>query len=166
MDGRIREVKVTRMGFDFVTVLAVAVVAILFALGGITASRLAGPRAPSADKASTYECGERPVGVAWFNFNPRFYLVALAFVVFEVDVALTFPVVAVYKQWVESSPFLAWSALLELFLFTAILVVGLGWIWARGDLDWVKRLSARPDAGRRAAPGGKPPEPASHRPAA
>jgi len=131
------------MGLDLGAVLIFALVAILFALGGITASRLVGPRAPSAEKASTYECGERPIGVAWFNFNPRFYLVALVFVIFEVDIALTFPVVAVYRRWVETSPWLAWTALGELLLFTAILMAALAWVWARGDLDWVKQLGGR-----------------------
>ena len=154
------------MGFDFATVLTVAVVAVLFALGGITASRLLGPRAPNAEKASTYECGERPVGVAWFNFNPRFYLIALVFVIFEVDIALTFPVVAVYRRWVETSPLRAWSALLELLVFTVILVVALAWVWARGDLEWMKKLSARPETGRQPTVQGEPAPAAGERPAA
>src|SRR5215208_3433752 len=129
------------MGYDFGTVLVFAIVAIGFALGGITLSRTVGPRIPSAEKSSIYECGERPIGVAWFNFNPRFYLVALVFVIFEVDIALTFPVVAVYRQWVEASPTMAWVAFSELMLFTAILVVGLVWVWAHGDLEWVKGLT-------------------------
>ena len=129
------------MGFDFGAVLVFAIVAVGFALGGITLSRLAGPRIPNPEKATIYECGERPVGVAWFNFNPRFYLVALVFVIFEVDIALTFPVVAVFKKWAETSPGFAWVAFVELFLFTAILVVGLAWVWAHGDLAWVKNLT-------------------------
>ncbi len=129
------------MGFDFGAVLVFAIVAVGFAFGGITLSRILGPRIPNAEKATIYECGERPIGVAWFNFNPRFYLVALVFVIFEVDIALTFPVVAVYRAWVEQSPTLAWVAFGELFLFTAILVVGLVWVWAHGDLEWVKNLS-------------------------
>src|SRR5512133_3843490 len=145
------------MGFQFGTVLVCAIVTLGFALGGVTLSRLAGPRIPNAEKATTYECGERPIGVAWFNFNPRFYLVALVFVIFEVDIALTFPVVAVYRQWASASPALAWTAFVELFLFTAILVVGLIWVWAHGDLEWVKNLGTpsqpRPQTGgeRRAA---------------
>ncbi len=144
------------MGFQFGTVLVFAIVAVGFALGGVAVSRLVGPRFPSADKASVYECGERPIGVAWFNFNPRFYLVALVFVIFEVDIALTFPVVAVYRSWVSTSPTFAWVAFGELFLFTAILAVGLVWVWAHGDLAWVKTLAGSesgepPDAGRKAA---------------
>src|SRR6266508_5724667 len=136
------------MGFDFGAVLVFAIVAVGFALGGITISRLVGPRIPNPEKASIYECGERPVGVAWFNFNPRFYLVALVFVIFEVDIALTFPVVAVYREWAQESALFAWVAFAELFLFTAILVVGLVWVWAHGDLQWVKDL-----AGGSQAPG-------------
>jgi NADH-quinone oxidoreductase subunit A len=145
------------MGFDFGAVLVFVVVAIGFALGGITLSRVLGPRIPNAEKSTIYECGERPVGIAWFNFNPRFYLVALVFVIFEVDIALTFPVVAVYRSWVEASPSLAWVAFVELFLFTAILSVGLAWVWAHGDLEWVKNLTAtaseepRPAEPRKAA---------------
>jgi NADH-quinone oxidoreductase subunit A len=130
------------MGFDFGAVLVFAIVAVGFALGGITLSRLVGPRIPNAEKSTIYECGERPIGVAWFNFNPRFYLVALVFVIFEVDIALTFPVVAVFRTWAEHSPAFAWIAFVELFLFTAILVVGLVWVWAHGDLEWVKNLTA------------------------
>jgi NADH-quinone oxidoreductase subunit A len=129
------------MGFEFGAVLAFAVVAVGFALGSITLSRLVGARVPNADKATIYECGERPIGIAWFNFNPRFYLVALVFVIFEVDIALTFPVVTVYRDWVAATdPGFAWIAFAELFLFTAILVVGLIWVWAHGDLEWVKTL--------------------------
>ena len=141
------------MGFDFGAVLVFAIVAIGFAFGGITLSRIVGPRIPNPDKASIYECGERPIGVAWFNFNPRFYLVALVFVIFEVDIALTFPVVAVFRKWALASPGLAWVAFFELLLFVAILVVGLTWVWAHGDLEWVKAIGAEPDASspRRAA---------------
>jgi NADH-quinone oxidoreductase subunit A len=129
------------MGFEFGAVLVFAIVAVGFAFGGITVSRLVGPRLPNPEKATIYECGERPIGVAWFNFNPRFYLVALVFVIFEVEIALTFPVAAVYRRWVDASPTFAWVAFGELFLFVAILLVGLVWVWAHGDLAWVKNLA-------------------------
>jgi len=144
------------MGFEFGTILVFAIVAVGFALGGITASRLVAPRLPNAEKASIYECGERPIGVAWFNFNPRFYLVALVFVIFEVDIALTFPVVTVYREWVQTSPSFAWVAFAELLLFTVILLVGLVWVWVHGDLEWVKNLGA---ASYEAPPPGSETEP-------
>lgn len=128
------------MGFDFGAVIAFAVVAIGFALIGLTAGRFLRPHHPDPVKATIYECGEKPIGAAWMNFNPRFYLVALVFVIFEVDIALTFPVVAVFKGWVAQGTTNGLIALGELLVFTAILVVGLVWVWVHGDLDWVKRL--------------------------
>jgi NADH-quinone oxidoreductase subunit A len=127
------------MGYQFGAVLAFAIMAILFALVVLILGRFLRPRFPSEDKLSIYECGERPIGSAWYNFNPRFYLVALAFIVFEVDIALTFPVVVVYASWIKKGT--GWVAFVELILFTAVLLVGLAWAWAHGDLEWIKKLS-------------------------
>jgi NADH-quinone oxidoreductase subunit A len=128
------------MGHDFGAVAAFAVVAIGFALGGLTAGKLLRPYFPSEAKGTVYECGEKPIGTAWVNFNPRFYLIALIFVIFEVEIALTLPVVAVYKDWVAQSPAMGWIAFGELIAFTAFLLTGLAWVWVNGDLDWVKKL--------------------------
>ncbi|HEY7726315.1 MAG TPA: NADH-quinone oxidoreductase subunit A, partial [Anaeromyxobacteraceae bacterium] len=117
------------MGFEFAAVAAFAAMAVGFGVGGLTIGRILRPHFPETDKAITYECGELPIGGAWFNFNPRFYLIALVFVIFEVEIALTFPVVAVYKDWVARSLTLGLVALVELLLFTAILVLGLAWVW-------------------------------------
>jgi NADH-quinone oxidoreductase subunit A len=129
------------MGYDFGAVAAFTVVAVAFALGGLTAGKFLRPYFPSADKAMIYECGEKPIGTAWINFNPRFYMVALVFVIFEVEIALTFPVVAIYKDWVAQSPAMGWIAFGELFAFTAFLMVALAWVWVNGDLDWVKKIA-------------------------
>jgi NADH-quinone oxidoreductase subunit A len=145
------------MGYQFGAVLAFAVVAILFALVMLLVGRLLRPRFPNDDKLSIYECGERPVGSAWYNFNPRFYLVALVFIVFEVDIALTFPVVTVYASWLEKG--MGWVAFVELMLFTAVLLVGLAWAWAHGDLEWIKKLSQPASAAKpsdEAAPSAAP----------
>jgi NADH-quinone oxidoreductase subunit A len=128
------------MGFEFGAVVAFALVAVGFAVGGLTAGRFLRPHLPEPAKSTIYECGEKPIGAAWFNFNPRFYLIALVFVIFEVDIAVTFPVVAVYKEWVAQSPTMGFIALVELLLFTGILLVGLAWVWVHGDLEWVKKL--------------------------
>ncbi len=129
------------MGFEFGAVAAFAVMAIAFAFGGITLGQVAGPKLPSPEKSTIYECGEVPIGSAWFNFNPRFYLIALVFVIFEVEIALTFPVVAVYKDWIAHGMGLGLVAQGELLLFTGILVLGLAWVWVHGDLEWVKKLT-------------------------
>jgi NADH-quinone oxidoreductase subunit A len=134
------------MGYQFAAVLAFSAVAVLLPFGLLAGFKAIRPSFPSEDKSLIYECGEKPIGRAWFNFNPRFYLVALVFVIFEVDLALTFPVAVVYKDWVAAGPQFAWVAFAELFLFIAILVVGLVWVWAHGDLEWVKKLAVVDDS--------------------
>ncbi len=146
------------MGYQFGAVLAFAVMAILFALAMLLVGRFVRPRFPNDDKLSIYECGERPIGSAWYNFNPRFYLIALVFIVFEVDIALTFPVVVVYTTWIKNGT--GWLAFIELMLFTVVLLVGLAWAWAHGDLEWVKKLS---QSARAANPSGQAPPSGSPR---
>ena len=126
------------MHFDFAMVLIFVVAAVGFAVANLLIGALLRPKFPSPEKALIYECGERPIGPAWFNFNPRFYIVALVFVIFEVEVALTIPVAVVFRKWVYEGKGMV--ALVELLAFIAILLTGLVWIWARRDLDWVKRL--------------------------
>jgi NADH-quinone oxidoreductase subunit A len=104
--------------------------------------RLVRPKVDEAVKLSIYECGERPLARAWFNFNPRFYIVALVFLVFDVEVAFTFPVVTVFERWVREGNGL--FAFLELFVFVAVLAVGLAYVWVKRDLEWVQR--SREDA--------------------
>ena len=69
-------------------------------------------RKDSRLKTQTYECGEAPVGQAWFNFNPRFYIVALIYIVFDVEIAFIYPVAAVFKRYVDQGQGL--FALLEI----------------------------------------------------
>ena len=98
------------------------------------------PSNPQPAKLSTYECGEPPSGSAWINFNIRFYLIALVFVIFDVELAFVYPVTAVFKEWVDQGR--GAFAFVELGLFLVILMVGLVYVWAKGDLEWLKRLPA------------------------
>ena len=87
------------MYFQFANVLvffalALALCGIMLGLG-----LLLRPSNPHPAKLSTYECGEPPSGPAWINFNIRFYLIALVFVIFDVELAFVYPVVAVFKEW-------------------------------------------------------------------
>jgi len=104
------------------------------------------PSNPTPGKLSTYECGEPPSGSAWINFNIRFYLIALVFVIFDVELAFIYPVAAVFKDWVEHGNGL--TVLLEVVTFLAILGVGLVYVWVKGDLEWLKRLPASRPAER------------------
>lgn len=130
------------MKFDFAMVLVFAVSAIGFALTNLLVGALLRPRFPNPEKEMIYECGEVPTGSAWFNFNPRFYIIALVFVVFEVEIALTIPVALVFRQWVYDG--IGVLAFVEILAFIAILFTGLIWIWVRKDLEWVKRIEEVP----------------------
>lgn len=126
------------MPFHFANVLLFAATAILFVFGSLLAGRFLRPNAPNREKSMIYECGEKPIGQAWFNFNPRFYLIALVFVIFEVEIAFMYPVASVYKTFIDRGQGLL--AFGEIFVFVAILAVGLAYVWAMGDLEWVKGL--------------------------
>jgi NADH-quinone oxidoreductase subunit A len=128
--------------FDFAMVLVFVVAAVGFALTNLLIGALLRPRFPNPEKELIYECGERPIGSAWFNFNPRFYIIALVFVIFEVEIALTIPVALVFRDWVFSGTGMV--ALVEILAFIAILFTGLIWIWARKDLEWVKQIEGAP----------------------
>ena len=126
------------MPFHFANVLLFSATAVLFVFGSLVAGRFLRPNAPNREKAMIYECGEKPIGHAWFNFNPRFYLIALVFVIFEVEIAFMFPVASVYKWFLDHGQGVL--AFAEIFVFVAILAVGLAYVWAMGDLEWVKGL--------------------------
>ncbi len=128
---------------DFVTVLVFILFGIFFGLLALGIARMLRPHQPHAAKLLTYECGELPQGPAWVKFNVRFYLIALFFIVFDVEVIFLYPWAVVFRQ-LAPVPGLGALALLEMLLFLAILVVGLAYVWVKGDLDWVKSLTARP----------------------
>jgi NADH-quinone oxidoreductase subunit A len=110
------------MGFAAFVVLALNLVAYFFS-----------PKDPNAVKATTYECGEIPYGQSWIQFNIRFYVIAIVFLIFDVEVALLFPWAVVFQK-------LGWLAFVEAFVFIVILLAGLAYLWREGDLDWVRTL--------------------------
>jgi len=88
-----------------------------------------------------YECGEDPVGTAWVKFNIRFYVVAIIFIIFDVEVAAVLPAATLFKEAVLNGN--AGFVFAELFLFIALLILGLIYCWVRGDLEWVKGVTQR-----------------------
>jgi NADH-quinone oxidoreductase subunit A len=126
---------------DFGQVLLFMVVGIVFILGGLITSWLIRPNRPNPEKLSTYESGEEALGNAWGQFNIRFYIIALIFLLFEVEIVLLFPWATVFANKeliVASKGVWGWMALIEMFVFVGILAVGLAYAWVNGYLDWVK----------------------------
>lgn len=113
---------------------------ILFCVGGLILNKLLSPNRPNPEKLSTYECGEDPVGNARIQLNSRFYVAALIFLIFDVEIVFLFPWATVFADvgLIQTAPAWGWFALVEAFIFAGILLLGLAYVWAKGDLDWIK----------------------------
>ena len=125
---------------DFGAVFIFIFLGILLVYVPLLIQKLVAPSNPSADKLSTYECGEDAEGSAWVRFNIRYYIVALIFLIFDVEVVLLFPWAVVFQDFIQEGN----GALIfvEMAIFLLILIVGLAYVWKKSDLDWVKRKIA------------------------
>jgi len=124
----------------YMPVVILIALALLVAGGSMLLGSIIRPHHPNKLKETAYECGEEPIGSAWANFNVRFYVIALIFIIFDVESALMFPVAAVFKHFNEIG--LGGTLLISIFTFTLILVAGIVYCWKKGDLDWVKSFNA------------------------
>lgn len=114
---------------------------LIFVMGGLITAWIVRPHRPNEEKLSTYESGEQPLGSAWVRFNIRFYIVALLFVLFEVEIIFLFPWATVFgqKELIDQTNGLwGWFSLIEMVIFIGILALGLAYAWVKGYLDWPK----------------------------
>ena len=120
---------------------------LIFLITGILAvgfaffvSRLISPNNPNPEKLTSYECGEEPTGGAWMPFNSRFYVIALIFLLFEVEMVFILPWATVFgdKNIINVDHRWGVLSLIEMFIFLGILILGLVYVWVKGDLDWIK----------------------------
>lgn len=125
----------------FGEVLIFIIGGIIFLSGGLITAWLIRPSRPNEEKLTTYESGEEPLGNAWGRINIRFYLVALIFLLFEVETVFLFPWATVFgdKELMEqTNGTWGWYTLIEMFVFLGILALGLAYAWAKGFLNWPK----------------------------
>jgi NADH-quinone oxidoreductase subunit A len=110
--------------------------------------RLIAPNKPNPEKLTSYECGEEPTGSAWLPFNSRFYVIALVFLLLEVEMVFIFPWSIVFGSHEINNVDPRWGALslTEMFIFLGILIIGLIYVWVKGDLDWIKPKPITPIA--------------------
>jgi len=106
-------------------------VAVGFLVVNLLVWKVIRPSRYSEEKLTTYECGENPTGSAWIQFNIRFYVFALIFIVFDVEAVFLLPWAVVFRQ-------LGPLAFVEGLVFIGILVVALAYVWRKGDLEWVR----------------------------
>lgn len=121
------------MLLDYASVGVFMGLALFFVAFAFAVSKLLRPHKPTSEKSTTYECGMDPIGDSWIQFNIRFYVVALIFIVFEIEAVFMFPWAVVYDK-------LGLFGLVEMTVFIGILLVGLAYVWGKGDLEWVKSL--------------------------
>ncbi len=103
-------------------------------------NKVLAPHKPNPEKLSSYECGEEPTGSAWLPFNSRFYVIALIFLLFDVEMVFVFPWAIVFgnHEMSNADSRWGWLTLTEMFVFLGILILGLVYVWVKGDLDWIK----------------------------
>ena len=114
---------------EFGRVFIFLIIGAIFVAAGLAAAWLIRPHRWYPSKTSTYECGETPFGDAIIKFNIRFYVVALIFLIFDVEVVFLFPWAVVFQK-------LGLFAFVEMMIFLAILFVGYAYVWVKGDLEW------------------------------
>ncbi len=115
---------------NYVPIFIFAFVAFLVAAGTLTIFYLVRPSNPFKTKLRPYECGITPFDNARGRYTVRFYIVAILFVVFDVETIFLFP-------WAVQFKLLGLFGLLEMMIFLGILIVGYIWIWKKGALEWV-----------------------------
>ena len=118
------------MPSGYIPIFIFLVVAILFPVVAIVAARLVRPSAPSAAKLEAYECGIKAASDSRGRYTVRFYIIAILFVIFDVETIFLFPWAVRYRE-------LGWFGVSEVAVFLAILVVGYIWAYKKGALEWV-----------------------------
>jgi NADH-quinone oxidoreductase subunit A len=133
---------------------------IAFVFVNLTMGSLVRPKVAEPQKGEPYECGESAIGPNHVQFDPRFYVIALVYLVFDVEVALTYPWAVAYgdaaalaAQAGQTVFQIRAAALVDLTVFFGLLLVGFAYLWRLGHLDWVRPTGApRPAAGAAGPP--------------
>jgi len=122
---------------EFGKVFIFMLTAVLFTVVAIFVARLIRPSRPSYEKLLTYECGEDVIGSPWVKFNIRFYVIALIFLIFDVEVVLLIPWALVYQNFGVAGYIVG-----VIFLF--LLGLGMAYEWRKGDLEWERQPIVTP----------------------
>ncbi len=117
------------MLLSYLPIFILVIVAAGFALTLLLLSSVLGPRRPSKEKLSTYECGIDPIGSARERFSVKFYLVAMLFIIFDIEIVFLYP-------WAVVLGNLKLFGLIEMVFFLGILLIGLLYVWKKGGLEW------------------------------
>ncbi len=120
---------------NYFPILVFVLVALVFGCLPILIGWLIGPNRPDSEKLSPFECGFEPFEDARIKFDVRYYLVAITFIIFDLEVAFMFPWAAIFKEFVQTDSVRLFG-FIEMFVFMGILIVGFVYAWLKGALDW------------------------------
>jgi len=129
---------------QYLPILLMFIVAIGFAGGNILLSQLVGQRKQTRTKLMPYECGKDPVGSARERFSVKFYLIAMIFILFDIEVIFLIPWAVVFKRFRDGG--LSTLIFVEMMLFIALLLVGYIYVWKKGVFDWGERARREAEA--------------------
>ena len=118
----------------YLPIIVLVVVAAVFGLASLTFSSLIGPKKPSALKLSPYECGCEPVGTARERFSIKFYLIAMLFILFDIECVFLYPWAVMFKKFISAG--CGAFVFGEMMVFIVILFVGYIYVWKKGALEW------------------------------
>jgi len=125
------------MALQYGPVAVLLAFGVILGIGGLATAWLLRPSDPYGPKQDVYECGMEPIGSAWSQFYARYYLIALVFVVFDVEAAFLFPWATVFKR-LSAPTAMGALPLVEVAIFIVILLAGLAYAWRKGDLEWTR----------------------------
>ena len=114
---------------EYVAVLIMVLVAAVIPALFVGVSRLLGPRKPSVVKQQAFECGNPPTGTAWGRFSVKFYLTAILFIVFDVEVVFLYPWAVIFRR-------LGMFGFVEMAICVLVLALGFVYVWRKGALEW------------------------------
>ncbi|MDO8958506.1 MAG: NADH-quinone oxidoreductase subunit A [Rhodocyclaceae bacterium] len=120
---------------NYFPILVFVIVALIFGCVPLIVGRLVGPHRPDPEKLSPYECGFEAFEDARMKFDARYYLVAIIFIIFDLEIAFLFPWASIYQEIVNTEA-IRMFGFIEMLVFIAILLVGYIYAWAKGALDW------------------------------
>lgn len=107
---------------------------LVFAVGPLVLSMLLAPQSRGGDIGMSYECGMRPMGSSWTQFGISYYVYALIFLAFDVDVLYLFPVSVAYREAA------GWLPFVKVFIFLFFLILSIAYFWAKGVFTWPRKI--------------------------
>ena len=121
---------------QYLPILVLVILSSLIALFLVFASRLLGPRRPTRKKLAPYESGMVPIGPAVRRLPIKFYLIAVLFILFDIEVIFFLPWAVIFRPWIDLDKKLGVFLLAEMAVFIAVLLVGYVYVWKKGALEW------------------------------